>query len=61
MKKRILTDIEEVLLSAMNMIDTHGIAVEESTHEELIEFIAELKQIANDALIKVGESLQIKS
>jgi len=45
------------LIKALNNIDTHGIAVEEVTHEELVDFIGELKQIANDALIDVGERL----
>ncbi|MFL1672546.1 hypothetical protein [Paenibacillus dendritiformis] len=46
------------LVSALKKIDMHGVAVEEATHEELVEFIAELKEFTNDALIKVGEREQ---
>lgn len=51
--------VYDELVKSLNFIDTHGIAVEEATHEELVDFIAELKQVANDALIKAGERLPI--
>lgn len=47
------------LIKALSRIDTHGIAVEEATHDELVQFIAEIKNMANDALMKVGERLSI--
>ncbi|PIH59133.1 hypothetical protein [Paenibacillus sp. LK1] len=46
---------EHIMLKALNAIDTHGIAVEEVSHEELIEYIAELKEIAYKALVDVGD------
>ncbi|WCF11565.1 hypothetical protein NDS46_29915 (plasmid) [Paenibacillus thiaminolyticus] len=49
------------LLMALNKIDTHGIAVEEASHEELVEFIVELKEFANEALINVGERLPTRN
>jgi|GEM_PF-6750716 len=49
------------LVKALNKIDTHGIAVEEASHEELVGFIYELKGIANEALIRVGERLPIRN
>lgn len=49
---------EEIMLKALRMIDTHGIAVEEATHEELVEFIAELKELAYKALLTVGERIE---
>lgn len=66
-EKKLLADLETfkdretILIRALDQIDTHGIAVEEVSHEELVEFISELKQITNDALIAVGERLPIKT
>jgi hypothetical protein len=51
---------EQILIAALNKIDTHGLAVEEASYEELVDFIKELKDMAYEALVAIGERIEVK-